>query len=378
VVGHQPGRRDAHRGAQPGPSGRGQRGRRATPKTLSSRRTLPLDEGLVGVLKRASARYAQERLALGASHADSGYVAVNEAGEPYTPDTLTRMWLKLAKSAGVRPIRLHDARHSCGTALHLRGVPLAVIAAWLGHADDSITARGFTSTARTTRSRLRAQRWDRSSARVASLWCMKVGDSVKFSLDHWNKNEWDAAMLHACNAVDATGKKRYRKLGVTARFKRTIRDSLDIFGAMAMPGYNLDGLRFPASIKSNMPDKRPDVADVVYEIHRCAHGHGDDLPEGFELMPYEEPVTITRLQAGKIRLSAATVLGLLAVAVFAPENVGQTIPDSYWLRLHQHRFVISAWWGRHDDFREINDPIRSQSPLVTIDFAHLWDDWKPL
>ena len=111
------------------------------PKTLSSRRTLPLDEGLVGVLKRASARYAQERLALGAAHADSGYVAVNEAGEPYTPDTLTRMWHKLAKSAGVRPIRLHDARHSCGTALHLRGVPLALIAAWLGHADASITAR---------------------------------------------------------------------------------------------------------------------------------------------------------------------------------------------------------------------------------------------
>jgi integrase len=111
------------------------------PKTLSSRRTLPLDEGLVGVLRRASVRYAQERLALGAAHADSGYVAVNEIGQPYTPDTLTRMWHKLTKSAGVRPIRLHDARHSCGTALHLRGVPLAVIAKWLGHADASITAR---------------------------------------------------------------------------------------------------------------------------------------------------------------------------------------------------------------------------------------------
>ena len=90
------------------------------PKTLSSCRTLPFDEGLIGVLKQASARYAQERLALGEAHADSGYVAVNEAGEPYTPDTLTRMWHKLIKAAGVRPIRLHDARHSCGTALHLR------------------------------------------------------------------------------------------------------------------------------------------------------------------------------------------------------------------------------------------------------------------
>lgn len=122
------------------------------PKTVASRRTLPLDDGLVAVLRRARARQAQERLALGATHRDSGYVAVNiavnvavnEVGEPYTPDTLTRMWRKLAKSAGVRPIRLHDARHSCGTALHLRGVPLAVIAKWLGHADASITAKLYT------------------------------------------------------------------------------------------------------------------------------------------------------------------------------------------------------------------------------------------
>jgi integrase len=44
------------------------------PKTLSSCRTLPLDDGLIGVLKRASARYAQERLLLGNAHADTGYV----------------------------------------------------------------------------------------------------------------------------------------------------------------------------------------------------------------------------------------------------------------------------------------------------------------
>jgi integrase len=51
------------------------------------------------------------------------------------------MWHDVAAAAGVRRIRLHDARHSCGTALHLGGVPLAVIAKWLGYADASITAK---------------------------------------------------------------------------------------------------------------------------------------------------------------------------------------------------------------------------------------------
>lgn len=109
------------------------------PKTSSSRRTLPLDDGLAAVLRKASARYAQERLSLGGDHHDSGYVAVNGIGEPYTPDGLTRMWLKITRQAKVRPIRLHDARHSCGTAMHLRGVPVAVIAKWLGHANPTIT-----------------------------------------------------------------------------------------------------------------------------------------------------------------------------------------------------------------------------------------------
>jgi hypothetical protein len=50
----------------------------------------------------ASARVAHERLALGGAHGAIGYVAVNEAGEPYTPDTLTRMWHKIAKAAAFR------------------------------------------------------------------------------------------------------------------------------------------------------------------------------------------------------------------------------------------------------------------------------------
>ena len=54
-----------------------------------------------------------------------------------------------------------------------------------------------------------------------------VGDSVKHSMGGGAAG--DTAMLHACDAVDGTGKKRYPSLGVAARFKRTIRDSIDIF-----------------------------------------------------------------------------------------------------------------------------------------------------
>ena len=95
---------------------------------------------------------------------------------------------------------------------------------------------------------------------------MNVGDSVKHSIDEWERRKWDAAMLHACNAVDGTGKKRYPSLGVAARFKRTIRDSIDIFRMVATPGLNIEQTRFPAAVKSNLSNQRPDIADVIYEF----------------------------------------------------------------------------------------------------------------
>ena len=41
----------------------------------------------------------------------------------------------------MRHIKLHAARHTCATLMHLQGVPLAVIAAWIGHKDASLTMR---------------------------------------------------------------------------------------------------------------------------------------------------------------------------------------------------------------------------------------------
>ncbi len=112
-------------------------------KSEDSERTLPIPGPLLVELKAAQKRQAAEKLALGAPYADLGYVVCNEAGQPYHPDTLSKMWAAAVTAAGVPRIRLHDARHTCGTTMHLQGVPAAVIAAWLGHADISFTMRTY-------------------------------------------------------------------------------------------------------------------------------------------------------------------------------------------------------------------------------------------
>jgi len=103
-----------------------------------------LTPALAKALKRAKATQARERLRLGPHYVGRGeHVVVDDAGRPYHPHTLSRFWRELCSAAKVRQIRLHDARHSCASIMHAQAVPIAVISAWLGHADPAFTMRTY-------------------------------------------------------------------------------------------------------------------------------------------------------------------------------------------------------------------------------------------
>jgi hypothetical protein len=157
-----------------------------------------------------------------------------------------------------------------------------------------------------------------------------------------------------------------------------VRESLDIFGVMATPGVDLDQTRFPVAVRSDlMPDKRPDIADVLWGTHRWLHGHSDESPLEFEVTPYVNASAALRIaNNGKVQLPKSAILGLLAIAVFAPENKGEVIPPTYQLSWYDHVFFISAWWGWQDHFREIVNLDKSQ--LVTLDYGDGWKRWKPM
>ena len=121
------------------------------PKTEGSGRTLPLTPALTAALRRAQATQKAERFALGPDYGQGEHVVCDEAGRAYHPDTMSNYWRALCLAAKVPPIRLHDARHTCGTLMHLQGVPIAVVSAWLGH-ETRRSRCGPTCIPRTTRS----------------------------------------------------------------------------------------------------------------------------------------------------------------------------------------------------------------------------------
>jgi hypothetical protein len=207
----------------------------------------------------------------------------------------------------------------------------------------------------------------------ASRKLVRVGNSVRKAIDDWEAGELESAMLHVCNAIDGTGKKVYPNLGSKARFTRLLRDNYDILGPLGAPGINLVTTRWPVNVDHlRASGGKPDIADIVYGIHRCSHGHGDELPDGFELLQDAHgPARYTRMriEKGKVQLSDRIIFGLLAVAVMCPANRDQSVPDGYFFTFGPLKLPINEWWGRASDFPAVaaQDPV----PRVTLDFA----DW---
>ena len=203
---------------------------------------------------------------------------------------------------------------------------------------------------------------------------MNVGNSVRKAIDDWEHGELESAMLHACNAVDGTAKKLYPTLGSNERFTRVLRENYGILGPMGAPGIDLVATQFPVTVqRPKAPGGKPDIADVIYGVHRCTHGHGDELPDGFALIEDAAgPKRLTRMEIerGKIRLSDRIIFGLLAVAVLSPSNKDQSVPDGYHFTFgDSEKLVINDWWGRANDFLPI--AARDPTPKVKLDFG----DW---
>lgn len=185
---------------------------------------------------------------------------------------------------------------------------------------------------------------------------MKIEKSVAKALDELQARDLESSMLHACNAVDGTARKAFGySLGNRARFTALLRRHSQILGPMAVPGMDLETQRFPGLLPSGTTeDGVPDIADLIYSIHRCAHQHGDEVPFEFELRP-ASPVpgypTALRIGARSIALPESVIPGIVAVAVLAPENTGLSLDDSGpWLSFRETRLPVDEWWGRAADF----------------------------
>lgn len=101
---------------------------------------LAIGDGTMQVLRRHLHALRVERMA-SPYWEESGYVFVDQRGQPLDPNVITMTHHRLCEEADVPVIRFHDLRHTCGTLLHELGFDLEAIKERLDHTDFKMTQR---------------------------------------------------------------------------------------------------------------------------------------------------------------------------------------------------------------------------------------------
>jgi integrase len=111
-------------------------------KTAASRRTIVLPQPLVEELRAHRRAQAEERLAAGPAWSpDADLLFPDPFGRPADPAKDWRAWKQVLRAAGVRDVRLHDARHTAATLLLVQGVDIRTVMAIMGWTEMATAQR---------------------------------------------------------------------------------------------------------------------------------------------------------------------------------------------------------------------------------------------
>ncbi len=109
------------------------------PKSASGRRQIALPPSAVAALRRHRARQVERRLAIGPVWEDADRVFERGDGRAIHPNAVDPELRRLATTAQLPRIRVHDLRHTAATLMLAQGVHPKIVAERLGHSTIVMT-----------------------------------------------------------------------------------------------------------------------------------------------------------------------------------------------------------------------------------------------
>ena len=109
------------------------------PKSEKSRRTIALPPSATAILKEYRNHVALSLALKAKTLADNDLIFMRDNGKPIRPNTVTYAWKGMVKRSGLKPIRLHDCRHSHASLMLAKGIHPKIVQERLGHSTIAMT-----------------------------------------------------------------------------------------------------------------------------------------------------------------------------------------------------------------------------------------------
>lgn len=194
---------------------------------------------------------------------------------------------------------------------------------------------------------------------------MKLQHHVLYAIDDFFNNKKDAALMHACFAIDGTAKKLFpNQISGKKNYKECLRNYWWLIEPFIGSGLNLEETRWTHLTLEDGHGKiitDPDLADIIYHIFRCNNAHGEAVPLEYDLLPVSDGFSrwIVGLEDKRLHMPERVIWALLAVAVFSKVNLGTKTEGGHFLSWGSEtldigikNFIIKDSWGKEDEIRE--------------------------
>lgn len=209
---------------------------------------------------------------------------------------------------------------------------------------------------------------------------MDVGRQVLIAIEDGvrrasGRNE--AALLHACLAIDATARLVYPKMKVGQRYIQCIRDYMWIIEPMMGVGLNLIDTKFDnMSIKTERGTiYSPDFAELIYHNFRNHLAHGEEISSNFSVTLTHAPdISAWYIGPDEVHMPDRIIWALLSVAVFSRVHRHIKTTGDHSLTFRNIEFRVSEWWGREDEIRPMF--VSENTPRVKLDRLGVYEKEK--
>lgn len=186
---------------------------------------------------------------------------------------------------------------------------------------------------------------------------MKIEERVVQAIAQGIAREFNAALSTICPALEATARRKRKKARLSqSEIKNFLREYYWLLEPFSGEGINFETSTFPSMnlvTDNGRRIEKPDVADIIYHVYRCALAHGHEIEPRYQLVPTQEQGLHewqVALDGKTLRAPEALLWGMIAVVVFCEANRELKTTTNLYLSWGggtrpMYRFDIILFWG---------------------------------